>query len=427
MKNYYLSILILLLPVISKSQARDLTYYLEQAMANSPLINKSRNEQKLAELDLKQIRSILAKPDINVESGILFAPIVSHDNNSNRFEWASSGADSYTGYDLAATDGGQYQAMVTLNQPLLTGSKYRSYNDKTEITKQITENDIALTTHETEQIVRYQYILCLKSEKQSENSRSILEKLSEQMEIMKVLVDHAIYKQTDLLLLEIENKNFEADFKTYQADYRRNLYDLNLICGIADTTLVNLKDIEFQLKSEPIVGSRFLTTYRLDSLNVIANQKISELKYKPKLDLFANAGLNATYLPTFNRLGFSTGLTFSLNIFDGNQRSIQQEKSNVNLQTIEFEKKTFRVQNQIQKQKILDQIRSLDQRVNLVEDQINKYDKLINAYSDELSQGEVSVMDFKNIIKEIAAKKQESLALSMEKQVLINSYNYWNY
>jgi hypothetical protein len=52
----------------------------------------------------------------------------------------------------------------------------------------------------------------------------------------------------------------------------------------------------------------------VDSLNITADQSISDLKYKPQVNLFANAGLNAIYLPAFNRFGLSTGITFSWNI-----------------------------------------------------------------------------------------------------------------
>jgi cell division protein FtsB len=41
--------------------------------------------------------------------------------------------------------------------------------------------------------------------------------------------------------------------------------------------------------------------------------------------------------------------------------------------------------------------------------------------------GEASVMDYKNLLKDISAKKQELLQLKMEKQFLINSYNFLNF
>jgi hypothetical protein len=36
-------------------------------------------------------------------------------------------------------------------------------------------------------------------------------------------------------------------------------------------------------------------------------------------------------------------------------------------------------------------------------------------------------MDYKYFIKEISTKKQEKLLLEMEKQIVVNAYNYWNY
>lgn len=427
LKTYIILLLFLLIPAVIDARQQNLYFYLEQAKTNSPLINKSKNENKIAVLDLQQIRSILLKPEVNIVSGVLFAPIVSHDNNSNRFEWVSKGAEDYNGYDLASTDGGQYQALVSVKQPLLTGSKYQSYAKKADITGQINNNNIALTIHELEQVVGYQYILCIKSKMQTDNSLLLMKELDDQLKIMQKLVEHAIYKQTDLMLLQIEIQNYKADYKMFQADYMTNLYDLNLICGINDTSKVDLQDINFTLKPGNIVSSNFLTAYKLDSLNIMADQVINELKYKPQVDLLADAGLNAVYKPAFNRLGFSTGITLIWNIFDGNQRNIQREKSTINLQIIEFEKKTFMTQNDIGKNKILNQINAVNQRIISNEQQTDQYNKLYNVYSMELSQGEVSVMDYKNLLKDIAAKKQEIILLKMERQLLINTYNYLNY
>jgi hypothetical protein len=111
MKTFILQMLLLFLPGILNAQNRDLNFYLGQAKINSPLINKNKNENKIVALDLRQVKSILSKPEINLEANVLFAPIVSHDNNSNHLEWTSNGANNYSGYDLASTDGGQFQAV----------------------------------------------------------------------------------------------------------------------------------------------------------------------------------------------------------------------------------------------------------------------------------------------------------------------------
>jgi outer membrane protein TolC len=408
-------------------QERDLDYYFGNAKENSPLINQAENENKIVSLDLKQISRILYKPEINLSSGFTFSPIISRDNNISHFRLVSEGATDYTGHDLALTDGGQYQALVSIRQPLLSGSKYRAYENKAGISRQKNENDIILTIHELEQVVGYQYLLCIRSLREAENSLSLIRNLEDQYSLIKKLVENGVYKQTDLMLMQIELENYNLEYKCYRAEYVSNLYDLNLICGISDTTVVGLQEIEFKIDRETVAKSGFLTGFKLDSLIILSDQAVNELKYKPQLDLFANAGLNAAYLPYPRRLGISAGVALTWNLFDGRQRSIQREKSSVNLQTLEYRKNLFVTGNEISRNKILNLINSVEDRILLNEKQYARYEQLTIAYLKELSMGEASVMDYKNLLKDISAKMQEILQLRMEKQFLINSYNYLNF
>jgi len=401
---------------IINAQKRDIDFYIGQAKENSPLINQAKNEKKIVSLDMQQMNRILYKPEINVISGFTFSPIISRDNNSNSFHLVSDGATDYIGHDLALTDGGQYQALVSMRQPLLSGSRYKAYVNKADISQQINENNITLTIHELEQVIGYQYLLCIRSLKEAENSLSLIRNLEEQYALIQKLVENGVYKQTDLMLMQIELENYNLEYKGYRAEYISNLYDLNLICGISDTIVVGLQDVEFKINPVTAAKSGFLTGFKLDSLNILSDRAVNELKYKPQLDLFADAGLNAAYLPYPRRLGLSAGLALTWNIFDGHQKNIQREKSTVNLQTLEFRKNNFMTQNEISRNKILNQINSVKERIMLNEMQADKYKHLAEAYSKELSLGEASIMDFKNLLKDIAAKNQELLQLGMEKK-----------
>ncbi len=427
MKNTIIAFLLLLPAAILNGQTRNLNYYLQKANENSPLINKSKNANKLLKLDKQQVEAILTKPVVNVEAGLLFAPIISHDNNSSKFQWVSEGADKYTGYDLAVSDGGQYQAYVSVQQPLLRGSVSKAYANKNSISSAQNTNNIQLTSHELEQLVNYQYLLCLKAKHQSEISRNLIAKTNEQLKTMKKLVEHGIYKQTALMIMQIENDNYKLEYQNYYADYLNNLADLNLLCGINDTLPAYLEDTSFVLKPERVQNSRFLKKYALDSMNIAADNLLFNQKYKPKINLFATAGMNAVYLPSFNRLGFSTGVNFTWNIFDGNQKQIQHNKAIIRQQTLQFEKNNFIKTQQTNKNKYLTRIKTVNSKIEVVEHQLAEYKKLWKLYAYELSQAQVSVMDFKNLVRDIAAKQQENLRLHMENQMLINSYNFWNY
>jgi hypothetical protein len=244
---------------------------------------------------------------------------------------------------------------------------------------------------------------------------------------MEELVNHAIYRQTDLMLLQIEKKNYQLQYTNFSVEYVNALYDLNLLCGINNAQLVHIQDVDFEMKPDTVIHSQFLQSYTLDSLKTISQQSIYELKYKPQLNVFADAGLNAIYLPGLNRFGFSTGISFAWNIFDGNQKKLQQQKSDIRLETLEFEKRNFVTRHDLNKRKYLAQIQSVDSKLSLVDKQLVDYKTLLEMYLDEMTQAQISIMDYKNLYKDIAAKKQEKVLLQMEKQALINSYNYWNY
>jgi outer membrane protein TolC len=410
-----------------KAQQRDLNFYLDKAIESSPLLHKNKNEAQLAQLDLNQIKTILAKPEITVEANVLFAPIISHNVNGNHFELVSNSATNYNGYDLSVSNGGQYQALIALKQPLFTNANYKKYAEKAAISNQQIENNTQLTIHEISQLVRNQYILCLKAKKESEVSLEQLIELKNQVEIMRKLVKNALYKQTDLLLLQIEYQNNELAYQTATANYKINVNDLNSICGVLDTTLVDLKEIDFEINPAISSKSKFLTSFELDSLSYKADQTINDLKYKPQVSLIANSGLNAVYQPAINRIGLSAGVSFVWTVFDGNQKKLQHKKLQTNLETLAFNKDYFAKQNTIYKSNLLAQINSLDEKTALLNTQILEYKKLFDAYYLEFSQSIISIMDLKNVQKDLISKKLERVQLQMEKQALINMYNYWNY
>jgi len=427
MKHIFLLCLLCSVSLLSWSQAKDMSYYLEQAKANSPLIHTYSNERDLLTLDLDQLRSVLMKPEISLGANLLFAPVISHDNMLTKLQFVTEDAITYAGYDLAATDGGQYQAGVSITQPLLNGPVLQSYENKNEISKKITSNNIKLSIHELEQLVAYQYLLCIKSGKEAEYYLDLADLLADQIDILNTLVESSIYSQADLLLLGLELDNMNASYYASISDYRTGLYDLNLICGIEDTAMVELDAVQLEISWPDSERSAFAMSYKLDSLSLIAEREIFNQKYRAQISLFLNAGLNAVYLPSFNRIGFSTGLSLSWILFDGHQRDIQEQKTVIELNSLEFEKRNVMLKADLQRKKILQQIKALKIQEKLVQEQIEKYTLLAESYQKSLQLGTVSIMDLKNIVKDMSAKKQELLRFEMEKQFLINSYNYWNF
>ncbi|TWI81132.1 outer membrane protein TolC [Lacibacter cauensis] len=405
----------------------NLSYYTTAAKQNSPLINDNKNQSKANQLDAERLKALYTKPQIGVTANYLFSPIISTDNNKTSFEPNSNGATNYYGYDFAATNGGTYQALLNVTQPLFNGQRYKTASEQLTVTSQINQNNSKLTEHDIEKIVTDQYILCLQDNKQTDYAEAMVKLLEDQKDVLKKLVESSIYKQSDLTLLNIEHQNYLAQLTNFKATYRRDLMDLNILCGINDTALVQLQNTNLTLNST-VSNSMFLEKYHLDSLNLIAQQKAFELKYKPQVSLFANTGLNAVYAPTIpKRFGISAGLTFTYNFFDGNQKSINRNKTQVLEQSVSFYKSNFITQNTVRKSKILTELQSYTDRISIAEQQLKDYKVLLNSYKKEILSGQLSIINYTMVLKNMATAQRDYTLLFSQQQSLINAYNYWNW
>lgn len=401
--------------------------YLENAKKNSPLIIDNKNQSRANQLEAERLKAQYTKTQLSVTGNYLFAPIINNDNNNSKLDLNSPGAEKYYGYDIAASNGGQYQALLNLTQPLFNNQRYQTFAEQALVASQINSNNAHLTEHDVEKAIGDQYILCLLDKQQWQFTDSLILLLSQQQSILKKLTQNGLMKQSDLSLLTIELKaqqNFRVNFFT---TYKRDLLDLNALCGIADTSFVVLPDISLAINPDTLI-SHFMMKYRLDSINLVAQRKVFELKYRPFVNAYANTGLNAVYAPTIlNRFGMSAGLNLTWNIFDGHQRQINEQKTKALLSSASSYKNYFNVQNNVRKKRILNEINGLDQRLNIIQQQLTEYNTLMAFYKKELSLGQLPVINYINVLKTQIAAKRDYLLLQTNKQLLINLYNYWNW
>jgi outer membrane protein TolC len=400
--------------------------YVEFARQNSPLIRDHMNQIIASDYEIQRLRALYTKFQIGLTGNYLFAPIVSTDHGTD-LEWNSGGADHYYGYDLSQTNGGLYQGLIAVNKPLFNKKRFRAFAGQEEVNKQANENKIQLTAHDIEKSVTDQYILCLLDKKQVFYYDSISSILNGQLTIIRKLVEASVLKQSDLTLLKIEYENNQAQLATYRATYRRDLLDLYILCGLQDTTFVILPDISIPLRY-PVTYSGYLEKFRIDSLSLIAAQMTFETKYLPQVSAFSNAGLNAVYAPLMlNRFGFSAGLTATWDLYDGHQRQITQTKTNIQLETIAFYEDHFNVQNAVRKNKILADLRANAERGMFLQNQLADYQNLLLAYKKEIMQGQLPIINYIIVLKNMVAVKRDYLILEANNLLLANEYNYWNW
>ncbi|MFZ6023851.1 MAG: TolC family protein [Bacteroidota bacterium] len=420
---------LLLLGINSASFAQQsLPAFIDSAIKNSPLIKDNQNQSKANQLEIERLKAQFTKPQIGLTGNFLAAPIISADNNT-RLVFNSKGADKYYGYDLGATNGGQYQGLVTITQPIFNQERYKVYGEQADIASQINRNNIKLTEHDVVKFVTDQYILCLLDLQQSDYARDMLGLLQAQRDIVKKLADNALLKQSDYSLINIEYENFKNQFALSNANYWRDLLDLKILAGIRDTSFVALDTLVLTLKDEaPSFTSNYLEKYKLDSLNLQATQKIFETKYRPQLNVFANSGLNAVNFETIpSRFGLSAGLSLTWNIFDGQQKQITRQKTKYLLQSVTAYRDNFLVQNDLRKSKFIQELNSYKERSALLQQQLSEYNSVINSYRKELISGQQSVINFINTIKNMAIVQRDYSLLQTNQLLLINAYNYWNW
>lgn len=404
-----------------------LLQYIEAAKTNSPLINENKNLIIANQAEAERIRALYNKAQVGLSGNYLFAPILSTGNGKNRLQLNSHGADHYYGYDLSATNGGSYQGLLTVNQPLFNSKRTELLAEQALVNAQVNLNNIKLNAHDLEKTVTDQYILCLLDKNQADYQQGILKLLDQQRFIVKKLVNSSLLKSSDLTLLNIEYENNLGLLTTYQADYHRDLMDLKIVSGIKDTSTVILDSLALNIRGNNQVSS-YTDKYRLDSLNLVSIQQAFETKYRPQLNAFANTGLNAVYAPTIpNRFGLSAGLSLTWSLLDGQQKQITRRKTNVILQSISFYKDNFQTQNSVRKAKILSELQFYDIRVKNAQQQLNEYESLINSYRKQIIQAQLSIIDFVNVLKNRSAVQRDLLLLESNRLLLINAYNYWNW
>jgi outer membrane protein TolC len=407
---------------------RDLNYYINQGVANSPLIQDNRNLNEAAKSEAERLRAFYTKPQVSLTANYMAAPVISNDNGSSQLVLNPDNPSNYTGYDMAASNGGTYQGLLNVNQPLLNGVRSRAAVAQVMVSAHVNENLIKLTTHDIEKFVTDQYILCLQDYRQMSYLKLLIAIIEDQKNIITKSAGSGIAKQSDLSLIIIEYQTQLNAWNTFHATYRRDLMDLNILCGINDTSYVVLPDINLTLKEDNVISSAFTERFRLDSVNLRAAQKMFELKYKPQLNLYANSGLNGVYIPTApNRFGVSAGVSFTMYLYDGKQRSINRKRTELLINSTQSYKTIFVAQNTVRKNKALTEIRMLDERLLISQSQLEEYKTLMDYYRQEVRTGQISVIIYINVLKNLAMLQRDYVLMLANKQLLINTYNYWNW
>lgn len=429
MGRFVLSLIFCLAWLCSNGQeSRSLDFYIEAAKKNSPLIKDYRNQSSIQKAELQRLKAMYTHSRLEVNGDYLFVPIISKDGGQTAFKWNAQDGVDYYGFDLGESSG-HLHGGVAWTQPLLGGSSYRAAQDQAKIDEKIADNRILMEERALERSVMERYLLCLTDKIQIDFTDSVASLLERRIEVVRKLVANGMAKQSDLRLLQIERQSNAEARAASCVSYHTHLMDLNLLCGIDEEQDVFLEDVRLDVLPRP-GGERslFSEQFRLDSLSAAASLRSFNLRYKPRLDLFVNGGLQTGDLTDFyRRFGWSAGLTFSWTIFDGRQRRWQERQTLLRQNTIQTYKSHAEYQRAMRIGQCLSELTGYDGRGESLKLQLNEYDSVLSGYEKEMQAGQVSVLDYITVLRNKIQTERDYLMLQMNRRLVIVAYNYWNW
>jgi outer membrane protein TolC len=422
-RNIFLSFLLLaffLCPLL-KAQ-NDLQFYLNSAFNNNPALKESRNIISVKKLDKSLTDAQYSLPQINLTANYLFVPYF----NNDKIVTTNPGPNAI-GYDASVTNGGLYSAQVNVTKNIFNGGVLDAYFNQADLQIKSNEFIYELTKHNLEKDVIDQYINCWQAQELYILSTSTADTLLQQLNITQNLMMKGLVKQSDYLLLKIEFETQQLAALQALNSLKSSIYQLNVLAGLQDTSIVTLDNVK--LNKTSISGpSKFFSQYENDSLIILNQQDVFETKYYPSLNLFFNAGLNAVELNDIQRkFGLSAGFNFSLPIYDGSQKSITRQQSQINLSTVVSNRKTQEI---LIKNKIKESSSQVEYNISSLQSitsQLDEYNKIIILMNSELMHGQLSMVDYITIIKNYFDLKKNEISSLAAYQQAVNQFNYWNW
>jgi outer membrane protein TolC len=410
MKLKYL-ILMIMACAHSFAQEKELSYFLEKATYNSPLLKDYSNQIKLAAIDSLLFKAT-RKPQISGNLATYYAPIIK----------------GY-GYDTALSNGQSVAGLVGLNQSILSKNQVNAQLETIHLLKEGLSINKKIAIKDLDNSIISQYITASGSKDQIKFNQEIILLLNQETAILKKLTQNSIYKQTDYLIFKATVKQQELLLLQLKQQYRNDVSLLNYLVGETDTTLVQLKKPEIVIKSIARPHATiFFKQFAIDSLKIENQNKLIDNRYKPSMAVVGDAGYWSSFANQgYRNFGFSVGFGLSIPLYDGNQRTLAHQKNEVALATNVAYKNNFDKQYQ-QQLLILNQKMQQLKEVDLqLQSQLQIIEALIEANKKLLVSGDAQITEYIIAVGNLIALKNAISQNNSSKLQIVNQINYWSF
>jgi len=332
------------------------------------------------------------------------------------------------GYDEAITNGGQFSTLVSANKTLPNKKNLAAQFESIQLQNKSISNTSQISEQDLKRNITAQYITAYGDLLQLNFNKTIDSLLSREETILKKLTEQNVYRQVDYLsfLVTLQQQRLLIKQQTIQFQY--DFASLNYLCGISDTASVTLQNPDIKINMLPgIENSIFYKQFTIDSLKMVNNKTIVDVGYKPKFNLFADAGFNSTLLyRAYNNFGTSFGISAIVPIYDGKQRKLQYSKIAIAERTRRNYQSFFASQYSQQIAQLTQQLKTTNDLINDINYQLKYSESLINVNEKLLEAGEVKIADYILALNSYLNAKNLITQNNINRLQIINQINYWN-
>jgi len=409
-KKYLIIILGFFLPLFSVAQNKTLDYFINKSLTNDPRISELQNV-------------ILAN---KTDSALIVA--------ANKIQGTGNGNAYYApvingyGYDVAITNGQQLSALVALNKQIYNKRNLSLQFKSLQLQNDSLTNFIAISKQDIKKAIISQYILAYSDQLQLDFNDELISLLTKEEDILKKLTQKNVYKQADYLSFLVTLQQQQLTRNQLFVQFRNSYATLNYLAGIIDTTTETLAAPNLQAKRVFYnENSPFILNYKIDSLRLANERAIIKYQYRPKVNLFADAGYQSTFILTpYKNFGYNFGINLTVPIYDGHQRKLQFSRLDIRERTRQQQRDFFYRQYQQQILQLQQQLNDLQSLAKPINKQIQYLETLINVNGKLLETGDIRITDYVLALNNYITAKNLIVQNQIAQYQVIQQLNYWH-
>ena len=409
--KYFLLILFIAFSFFSlNAQQKNLDYFINQGLQNSPLLKDYQFQVQGNKIDSQRLR-VSYRPQVNGSTAGAYAPVIKG--------W---------GYDGAISNLHTYNALISASQTLIGKENISNQYLAIQLQNLGLQNQGKISEQDLKRSITQQYITAYGDLLQINFNREIITLLKNEETILKKLAEKGVYKQTDFLSFLVNIQQQELLIKQLSIQYQNDFATLNYITGLNNTAYTLLEAPPVAATELPgLEQTIFYQQFKIDSLKIITSDKQIDFSYKPKVNLFADGGYNSSFAITpYKNSGLSAGVAVTVPIYDGKQRKMQHQKNTIAEQNRKTYQDFFSTQYSQQIAQLKQQLFLTQQLIEQTTTQIKYAEVLIKAQRQQLITGDVRIADYIIAIGNYLNAKNSITQNTINKLQIINQINYWN-